>query len=302
MNRNSLFAVFALTSCAMFKPRPRVMMGAYPQSIAGAEVQKISIEHDDALCMSGQPEKFAIDVTANFTASQSAAGVAGVALLHSATNGDHPYPIEKEYAFQVTPSGTAAWNQGDGGLWLTWKLPDDALPTEEVVVSVSSVADPSRRAERHFKPDYHCVTSAGVLAGTGQPGIRLTAEATIVSTSVYPRLVAVIVRGGNRNVVRLFHPDQHAEVFAGGGWGEDGARGQNGGNGGDGGSMELVYDKRFPELASILQATAPGGKGGQGARGAANGRDGKPGTARMVAGKIAEADFAALPGVQLVRR
>jgi len=306
--------LFGCTS--LFSPRPMVMMGAYPQTVAGGVIKDIVITHElsdaagkqarEIICTppaddGWQTEQFGIDVRVDLTADQSAEHRAGEAVLTSHTGGDHPYPIEKEFAFHVSPAGESAWHQGDGGLWASWTLPQDALQTEEVVVTVSSTMDPSKNAERRFKPDYHCVNGVGVAAASGQNGLSLTAEATVVRSSQYPRLIAVIVKGGNRRRVRLFHPDQHVEVFAAGGYGENGPRGKNGGNGGDGGNMTLVLDKRFPELGTFVHSTAPGGIGGRSERGI-NGSNGHSGTAKTVVGKVADVDFAALPGVQLVSK
>ena len=298
--------------CAsLFAPRPMVIMGGYSQSVAGAVIEDITIHHlsdaadksPDLICTPSaedgwRAETFGIGVKVVLTADQSVERVAGEKLLSSPADGDRPTPIDKEFTFHVSPAGESAWNPGEG---LTWTLPKDALPTEEVVVAASSTLDPSKQAERHFKPDYHCVNDVGVAAASGQSGLTLTAEATVVRTSQYPRLIAVIVNGGNRRQVRLFHPDQHVEVFAAGGWGENGKRGDNGGNGGDGGNMTLVLDKRFPELSGSVHATAPGGIGGRSERGN-NGSNGHAGTARTLVGKVSDADFAALPGVQLVAK
>ena len=198
--------------------------------------------------------------------------------------------------------------------------------------------------------------SGGGGGGDGGRGPEVEAYATLVKTPFYDRLVAVIALSGGEKKLALFDPDGPVKVYAaggtggsggaGGGGGSGGAGGTgspggaggkggaggpggNGGKGGPGGTLVLVYDKRFPELASLIQVSAPGGGGGgagsggfrgsggqygsgwsnaaAGSRGSdgnsgpqgQGGASGSPGSARAKAGEVA-GRFADLPGITVL--
>ncbi|MEH6416336.1 hypothetical protein [Pseudomonas sp. CGJS7] len=251
---------------------------------------------------------------------------------------------------------------------------------------------------RHYPADYRCILSVGTAGGPGQrggdgssgyrgsdgrsgfdgesgdhgrrggdgapggPGFggpRLQMYATYVSTSQYPKLLAVRVFGDFQDFV-LAPADRPLTLVAAGGIGGvggsggsggsggDGGRGEGdkdrpgygghggdggdggyggpGGVGGDGGEIELIYDRRYPELAQLLRfdvsggAPGPGGSGGSGGSqgdgggGAHSGRDGRygdsggsgpiglpgrPGHAELSAGEVS-AHFRGLPGVRML--
>ncbi|QWP78617.1 hypothetical protein J5226_09565 [Lysobacter sp. K5869] len=198
----------------------------------------------------------------------------------------------------------------------------------------------------------------GEPGGDGYGGMHVRAYATYVATARYPRLLAVRLEGDVEDFV-LAPPDRAFVVVAAGGRGGqggdggsggaggdggdgnkdkdrpgyggeggdggDGGYGAPGGRGGDGGQIELIYDRRFPELAGWLRMDASGGSGGDGGSagasgsggdggdgGSGSGRDGRSGNygssgptglrgrdgfARMQAGDVAER-FRDLPGVR----
>lgn len=202
----------------------------------------------------------------------------------------------------------------------------------------------------------------GEPGGDGYNGMRVRAYATYVATARYPRLLAVRLEGDVGDFV-LAPPDRGFVVVAAGGRGGqggdggsggaggdggdgnrdrgkdkdragyggdggdggDGGYGAPGGRGGDGGQIELIYDRRFPELAGLLRMDASGGPGGDGGSagasgsggdggsgGQGSGRDGRSGNygssgpsgprgrdgfARMQAGEVTEF-FRDLPGVR----
>ncbi|ROU07709.1 hypothetical protein [Lysobacter enzymogenes] len=152
----------------------------------------------------------------------------------------------------------------------------------------------------------------GEPGGGGYDGPHLRAYATYVATGRYPKLLAVRVEGDLEDLV-LAPAGRAFTVIAGGG------------RGGEGGEIELVYDRRFPELAELLRFDVSGGIGGDGGSagsggsggdgghgGLGKGRDGRsgdygssgpvgpagrPGLARMWAGDVS-AQFRGLPGVK----
>lgn len=88
-----------------------------------------------------------------------------------------------------------------------------------------------------------------------------------------------------------YDPSRKIEVQNAGGKGGDGASSNDdwgfaGGNGGDGGKLVVRYDKRHPELAAAIAASAPGGAAGLGGRGTPgpgrNGVAGRPGPAPTI--------------------
>jgi len=202
----------------------------------------------------------------------------------------------------------------------------------------------------------------GEPGGNGFDGPHLRAYATFVATARYPKLLAVRVEGDLQDFVlapaeRAFvvvasggrggaggdggsggsggdggrgddgdDKDKNRAGYGGdGGDGGDGGYGAPGGLGGAGGEVELIYDRRFPELAGLLSADVSGGLGGDGGGsgssgsggdgghgGLGSGRDGRsgnyggsgpvgpggrPGFAQMRAGEVA-AQFRGLPGVK----
>lgn len=201
----------------------------------------------------------------------------------------------------------------------------------------------------------------GEPGGGGYDGPHLRAYATYVATGRYPKLLAVRVEGDLQDLVlapamRAFtviasggrggaggdggnggaggaggdggrgsDDKDHPGYGGDGGDGGDGGYGAPGGHGGDGGEIELIYDRRFPELAELLRfdvsgggggnggSAGSGGSGGDGGRGGlGKGRDGRsgdygssgpvgpsgrPGLARMRAGDVS-AQFRGLPGVK----
>ncbi|MCH9686440.1 MAG: hypothetical protein K0V04_33715 [Deltaproteobacteria bacterium] len=139
----------------------------------------------------------------------------------------------------------------------------------------------------------------GTDGGPGGVGPSLTAYATLVKTPHYEHLVMLKVTGDSSDVV-LFDPEKSIVLSAAGGAGGSGGSGGsggrggsghsgypggnggpggaggmggNGGNGGPGGQLTLVYDDRFPELATVIKLDASGGPAGfSGSQG--NGGDG----------------------------
>jgi hypothetical protein len=132
---------------------------------------------------------------------------------------------------------------------------------------------------------------------SGGPGPKVHAVVTYVKTPFYEKLVAIKLTGAVSDLL-LVHPGHpfviHATGGAGGpggtggkgGHGGDGAAGNpgghggnggvggtggKGGNGGAGGAVDLVYDTRFPDLATAVTFDVAGGPGG------ASGKGGPPG-------------------------
>ncbi len=150
----------------------------------------------------------------------------------------------------------------------------------------------------------------GVQGGTGgegtpgAPGPKIRAVATYVKTPFYDRLIAIKLIGGVNDLLLVMpgHPFViHANGGPGGaggpggkggtggagaagnpgghgGIGGVGGLGGKGGNGGAGGAIDLLYDARFPDLATAIGldvAGAPGGSGGRGGPGGEPGPGGK---------------------------
>lgn len=200
----------------------------------------------------------------------------------------------------------------------------------------------------------------GAPGGNGFNGPHLRVYATYASTRLYPKLIVVRVLGDIEDLV-LAPADRPLTLIASGGRGGaggdggsggsggDGGRGEGGkeragyggdgghggdggfggpgGIGGDGGFVELVYDRRYPELAQLLRFDVSGGPAGSGGNGgsagsrgdggnggAGSGRDGysgnyggsapeggfgRPGDAEMTAGEVS-AYFRDLPGVRML--
>ncbi|MGH8080616.1 MAG: hypothetical protein ACREP7_08580, partial [Lysobacter sp.] len=198
--------------------------------------------------------------------------------------------------------------------------------------------------------------------GNGFNGPHLRMYATYASTARYPKLIAVRVLGDFADFV-LAPADRPLTLVAvggiggsggdggiggsggdggrgdgdkdragyggDGGDGGDGGFGAPGGIGGDGGRIELIYDRRYPELAQLLRFDVSGGPpgaggnggnggsgGGQGSGGGGtrSGRDGhygdsggsgpdgipgRPGQAELSAGEVS-AYFRDLPGVRML--
>ncbi len=206
----------------------------------------------------------------------------------------------------------------------------------------------------------------GAQGGDGAPGEpgfhgpQLRMYATYVASARHPRLIAVQVEGDVQDFV-LAPPERVLTLLAAGGAGGPGGaggRGGNGGNGGngrgdaerpgrggeggdggdggaggpgghggDGGRIELVFDRRFPELQQWLRLEVGGGAPGRGGSagfageegaggsgsggGGGSGRDGRygvsgpdglpgrPGWAQARPGEVAE-HFRDLPGLRLL--
>lgn len=150
----------------------------------------------------------------------------------------------------------------------------------------------------------------GMPGGNGFQGPRLRMYATYASTRLYPRLIAIRVLGDIEDVL-LAPPDRPLTLIApggnggaggdggmggsggdggrgngdkdrpghggDGGDGGDGGYGASGGFGGNGGEIELVYDRRYPELARLLNFDVSGGRPGMGGSGGSGGSDGNGG-------------------------
>ncbi|MEM9454759.1 MAG: hypothetical protein AAGF11_11305 [Myxococcota bacterium] len=128
----------------------------------------------------------------------------------------------------------------------------------------------------------------GTDGGPGGPGLNLTAYATVVKTPHYDHLVMVKLTGDVQDVL-LFDPKKSLQLSAAGGAGGSGGSGGSGGRGGSGGSgypggnggaggaggnggnggaggpggqLTLIYDDKFPELATVILLDASGGPGG----------------------------------------
>jgi hypothetical protein len=125
----------------------------------------------------------------------------------------------------------------------------------------------------------------------------------LISTPTWPSLL--VMKGVSPLAtwwyVGPFDQKTRVEVTNAGGAGGDGAFnatgwGFNGGNGGDGGRLVVRYDKRHPELAGVIVASAPAGAGGAGGGGTpgpgSNGVAGKPGPQPTVSAVDAKTLFA----------
>ena len=136
----------------------------------------------------------------------------------------------------------------------------------------------------------------GTTYGSGDNGTSgsdaspVTVDVGVVATKAVPKLL--VIKGVSPQQTLWYAGALGAKVEirnqggAGGGGGPNQkGEGYAGGNGGNGGSLEIRYDKRHPELADALVASAPGGRGGQGGDGDSgapagkNGANGAPGPA-----------------------
>ena len=140
----------------------------------------------------------------------------------------------------------------------------------------------------------------------GAAGPRIVVLATMVKTAFYDKLVALRIAGDMEDFL-LVPVDQPVVLRANGGAGGQGgqggqggsggsggsgnpggqggsggpgANGGNGGNGGPGGSIELIYDSRFPEIASHLTFDVAGGHAGEAGQGGQGGSTGRGGSSQ----------------------
>jgi len=146
----------------------------------------------------------------------------------------------------------------------------------------------------------------GALGGVGADGTsgeaakKVRAVVTYVKTPFYEKLVGVRLTGAITDLL-LVNPGQpftlHVPGGPGGaggtggkgGHGADGSAGNPGGHGGNGGvggtggkggdggaggAIEVVYDARFPDLASAISFDVNGGPGGAGGKAGASGEGG----------------------------
>jgi hypothetical protein len=152
----------------------------------------------------------------------------------------------------------------------------------------------------------------GGTGNRGGNGGRVVAYVTIVGTKFYPKLLAVWANdnfflapadrplefgaaggqggnggnggsggsGGDQPIKEVKRPDgsggeKTVRVANGSaGSGGDGGGGGAGGFGGNGGTVDVTYDSRFPELASLIKTDVRGGAAGYGGAGGYGGRGG----------------------------
>jgi hypothetical protein len=144
----------------------------------------------------------------------------------------------------------------------------------------------------------------------GGPGPHIRAFATLVKTPFYDKLIAIKLSGDVDDVL-LAPVDQPLVLKARGGPGGAGGSGGSGGRGGSGGggnpggqggsggtggnggrggmggpggSIELVYDARYPELASTIKLDPSGGDAGEAGRGGGAGNGGSGGSGMTPSG------------------
>jgi len=164
----------------------------------------------------------------------------------------------------------------------------------------------------------------GGTGGDGAAGPHLIAFATLVKTPFYDRLVAISIQGDAEDF--LLVPEGQAVTLratggpgghggsggagghggAGGGGnpggqggkGGTGGHGGNGGNGGPGGTIDLVYDARFPELASHIHLDVSGGSGGPAGAGGPGGGAGRGGSGMTPSGSSGQSPPPAPKGAE----
>ncbi len=143
---------------------------------------------------------------------------------------------------------------------------------------------------------------AGGDGAQGGVGPKVHAVVTYVKTPFYEKLIGVRLTGGITDFL-LVHPGRPFAIHATGGPGGSGGAGGRGGDGGagaagnggghggnggpggsggrggvggTGGAIDLVFDSRFPDLATAITLDVAGGPGGAGGKGGSTG-DGGPG-------------------------
>jgi hypothetical protein len=146
----------------------------------------------------------------------------------------------------------------------------------------------------------------GITGGDGSSGglgPKILAEATYVKTPFYDKLIAIKLIGGVNDLLFVvpgrpfvIHanggPGGSGGVGGKGGTGGPGAAGNpgghggiggtggtggKGGNGGAGGTIDLLYDARFPDLATAITLDVAGGQGASGGKGGPGGEPGPGG-------------------------
>jgi hypothetical protein len=144
------------------------------------------------------------------------------------------------------------------------------------------------------------VGGVGADGTSGGPGPKVHAVVTYVKTPFYDKLVGVRLTGAVTDIL-LFNPGQPFVIHVNGGPGGPGGTGGKGGHGGDGaagnpgghggnggiggtggkggsggagGAIDLVYDARFPDLASAVGFDVNGGSGGAGGKAGGTGDPG----------------------------
>jgi hypothetical protein len=240
-------------------------------------------------------------------------------------------------------SVTGALVRGDAEAHL---IPDaDIMKSVEAgfIVDITYTPQPSYRFHETFKPEYSCFTTFTVSGdqgpggsggshgdsqytkgangkpggnghngGQGQPGGKVEAFVTEVSTPFYPKLLAVRAndkfflapadkpltfaalggkggeggrggsgsRGGEQdtyNETITTSDGGHESVSHGKGSPGNGGAGGNGGDGGDGGNggtVKVTYDAAFPELAELVKTDVAGGAAGAAGRAGSGGEGG----------------------------
>jgi hypothetical protein len=224
---------------------------------------------------------------------------------HSLRTAAHPI------AGQVVPTGhlpytAVAVTMKPGGLGPDWMLLPLAEPQNLLAGTVSITAhlikDPRVSSTLQLPISFDCDQTVefagrpgrdGINANPGEdgePGLPVLVAATFANPKGGPR-VAFVKAVPSKGAPAYFFlaPGRRLAIDLRGGNGGAGGpgvfslRGGPGGDGGDGGRLEVLFDRRYPELKSIIGVAAGGGRGGaagpdtDGAASGRAGREGRPG-------------------------
>ncbi|NUP12666.1 MAG: hypothetical protein HOW73_42040 [Polyangiaceae bacterium] len=139
---------------------------------------------------------------------------------------------------------------------------------------------PDKKVTRTWAANRGCEKKTVIAAAAGDlnhrngdPGPRVTVYVTKAKSEAGEVVLAFAEHAKGNKWVVLDLGTPHTFVAAGGD-GVSGTSVEPGGDGGQGGTIQILVDKRFPDLQSNLQFEAPGGRGG---RGSQDGKDGAPG-------------------------
>lgn len=147
-------------------------------------------------------------------------------------------------------------------------------------ISASPKAASDKKVTKLWAPDFSCEKRTVISAPSGDlnhrrgdNGPNVTVYVTKANTPFGELVLALVEHGGTSRYV-IVDPSAPHTFASQGGTGVAGTSVEAGGDGGAGGTIQVLIDKRYPDLEAALKWEAPGGKGG---RGAPDGKDGPPG-------------------------
>lgn len=247
----------------------------------------IGMKSASPICPGGKPRLFVVSAT-----------LSGGAVKEGWSNPKQKAgKLDHDLLSYSSPTGTFKVDPADG-VWTYFPDPNPLKSLDGFVLQVALKARPEIKAEAVIPATYDCMAGlfisgipgtkgvSNANGGDGGPAAEATAEVGIVASKAAPKLL--VMKGtsatGTFWYAGALDAKPRVEVRNQGGAGGPGAYnatgwGFNGGNGGNGGPLEIRFDKRHPELAELISASAPGGAAGPAGGGTSGpGRSGVPGS------------------------